>query len=65
MVRTIAHLSRDDYAEAIGSSMDAQGYDPVTAPQIADAMLDLVSDLPDGVVVEHRLDCLQTREPVH
>lgn len=64
MVRTIADLSRDDYVKAIGSSMTAQGYDSTSAPLIADSMLDLVADLPDGAVTEHRLDQLRVRELV-
>lgn len=64
MVRTIAELSKGDYAEAIGSSMAAQGYDPGLAREIADSMLELVRDLPDGTVVEHRRDYLQARQLV-
>ncbi|WP_157361733.1 DUF7715 family protein [Haloechinothrix halophila] len=64
-VVAIADLNRDDYVTAIGSSMAAQGYDPAAAPFVADAMLDLVADLPDGVVTEHRPDQLRLREPVN
>ncbi|MPY77362.1 MAG: hypothetical protein GEV04_02495 [Actinophytocola sp.] len=64
MVRTLAGLSRDDYVKAIGSSMAAQGYDSARAPVVADAMLDLVADLPDGAVTEHRQDQLRVRAPV-
>lgn len=62
MVRTLEGLSRDDYMEAIRSSLDAQGYDGGLAPEIADSLLELVCDLPDGAVVEHRLEYIQVRE---
>lgn len=62
MVRTIEGLSREDYAEAIRSSMDEQGYDSEAAAEIADALIDLVADWPDGAVVEKRLNYVQIRE---
>ncbi|MFF5986845.1 DUF7715 family protein [Prauserella flavalba] len=61
MVRTLA-LDRDDYVEAIRSSLDSQGYDTMLSPEIADALLELISDLPDGAVVEHRAEYVQVRE---
>lgn len=64
MVRTIEGLTHEDYVEALRSSMDQQGYEPGSAAQIADILIDLVSEWPDGTVVEHRLDYIQTRERI-
>lgn len=64
MVQTIEGLSRRDYVEAIRSSMDDQGYDASPAGLIADAMLEMVREWPDGAVVENRLEYIQIREPV-
>jgi hypothetical protein len=61
MVRTIEGFSREDYAEALASSMVDQGHDPSLAPQLADAMVELVAELADGVVVERRMVYVQTR----
>lgn len=64
IVQKIAGLSRLDYVEAIRSSMADQGYDPSMAEMIADGMLELVRECPEGAVVENRLDYIQIREPV-
>ena len=62
MVRTLAGFSRADYAEAVRSSLEAQGYNHHAAPRLTDYLLDVVEDLPDGVVVEKRLDDIQLRQ---
>ncbi|MBK1786938.1 DUF7715 family protein [Prauserella cavernicola] len=61
MVRTVP-LDRADYIEAIRSSLDWQGFDSVLSPEIADALLELSGELPEGAVVEHRLEYVQVRE---
>lgn len=61
MVKSIPALDRDDYVEALRSSLHDQGYDGSVAPEVADAMLDLVSDMPEGAIVENRLEYIQLR----
>lgn len=57
-------LSREEYLEAIRSSLQAQGYDPCAccSVQEGDDLMDLVADWPVGAVVERRLDELVVRE---
>ncbi|WP_019816173.1 DUF7715 family protein [Saccharomonospora saliphila] len=64
MVRTLDGISRQDYVMVLGASLVEQGYDLLDADALADSLLDLVSDLPDGAVLEHRLDYLQVRQRV-
>ena len=56
-------FGRDDYVEAIRSSMEAQGYGdcPDCAEREADELADLASGWPVGAVVERRLDVLSVR----
>jgi hypothetical protein len=56
MVRDIAGLSREDYAEAIRSSFEDQGWPQELSDEVADGMLDLVRGWPAGAVVERRID---------
>jgi hypothetical protein len=56
-------LSRADYAEAIRSSLQQQGWDPCEccAAREAEELAALVADWPVGAVVERRLDELVVR----
>ncbi|MQA16503.1 MAG: hypothetical protein GEV09_20895 [Pseudonocardiaceae bacterium] len=60
-------LSRDDYAEAIRSSLEQQGWDPCLCCYVdeAEELLALVSDWHAGTVVERRLDELVVRALPH
>lgn len=57
-------LERDEYYEAIRSSLEQQGWDPCLCCYVdeADELLALVADWPAGAVVERRLDELVVRE---
>jgi hypothetical protein len=56
-------LSPEDYAEAIRSSLDEQGWDPCPGcvRQEADELAALAAGWPTGAVVERRLDALIVR----
>ena len=64
MVRTLHGISRDDYVMVLRSSVEEQGYDIVDVEGLADSLLELVADLPEGAVLEHRLDYVQVRQGV-
>ena len=57
-------LAREEYVEAIRSSLQEQGWDPCACCSVdeADALAALVGDWPVGTVVERRLDELVVRE---
>lgn len=61
MVRDIQGFTRDDYIEAIRSSLAQQGWDPHTAEDEADELIDLISDWPTGTVAERRLNVISVR----
>lgn len=56
-------LCREEYVEAIRSSLQQQGWDPCACCSVdeADLLVELVADLPVGTVVERRLDVLSVR----
>lgn len=56
-------LTRDEYAEAIRSSLQQQGWDPCDccARQEADDLIAMVTGWPVGAVVERRIDVLSIR----
>ncbi len=56
-------LTREDYVEAIRSSLQQQGWDPCACCSVdeADDLVALVADWPVGTVVERRLDELVVR----
>jgi hypothetical protein len=57
-------LTREEYVEAIRSSLQQQGWDPCAccSEQEADDLAALAADWPVGAVVERRLDLLAVRE---
>ena len=57
-------LAREEYVEAIRSSLQQQGWDPCACCSVdeADALAALVGDWPVGTVVERRLDEVVVRE---
>jgi hypothetical protein len=61
MVRDIDDFTRDDYIEAIRSSLAQQGWDPSTAEDEADELIQILSDWPVGAVAERRLNHVQVR----
>ena len=61
MVRDIEGFTRDDYIEAIRSSLAQQGWDPSTAEDEADELIDILADWPVGAVAERRLNHVQVR----
>lgn len=61
MVRDIDGFTRDDYIEAIRSSLAQQGWDPSTAEDEADELIRILSDWPAGAVAERRLNHVQVR----
>lgn len=61
MVRDIPGFSREDYVEAIRSSLSQQGWDPGTAEEEADELMAIVSDWPVGAVAERRLYAVAVR----
>jgi hypothetical protein len=61
MVRDIEGFTRDDYIEAIRSSLAQQGWDPSTAEDEAEELMDIVSDWPAGAVAERRLNIVTVR----
>lgn len=56
-------LTREEYVEAIRSSLQQQGWDPCACCSVdeADDLVELVADWPVGTVVERRLDELVVR----
>jgi hypothetical protein len=63
MIREI-DFTRDDYVEALRSSLDQQGWDATAAQDEADSLLHLADALPVGVVVERRLCRIAVRERI-
>lgn len=61
-VSEIAGFTRDDYAEAIRSSLEQQGWPTDEATEIVDVMIDLAAGFPTGTVIEHRLDHVAARD---
>jgi hypothetical protein len=61
MVRDVEGFTRDDYIEAIRSSLAQQGWDPSTAEDEADELISILSDWPVGAVAERRLNHVQVR----
>jgi hypothetical protein len=61
MIREIEGFTRDDYIEAIRSSLYQQGWDPATAEEEADELISIVSDWPVGAVAERRLNRVVVR----
>lgn len=55
-------LSRDEYAEAIRSSLQQQGWGSRPCGHKADALAGLVADWPVGTIVERRLDAVTVRK---
>ncbi|WP_007026116.1 DUF7715 family protein [Saccharomonospora iraqiensis] len=64
VVRTLDGISRQDFVMVLDASLTEQGYGSLDAEGLADHLLDLVADLPDGTVVEHRLDYVHVRQGV-
>jgi hypothetical protein len=62
MIRDIEGFTRDDYIEAIRSSLSQQGWDPATAADEADELIGLVWDWPVGAVAERRLNRVAVRK---
>lgn len=60
-------LSREDYVEAIRSSMAMQGWGdcPDCAERDADELIEIAAGWPVGAVVERRLDVLSVRSSPH
>ena len=61
MIREIEGFTRDDYIEAIRSSLSQQGWDPATAEDEADELISLIWDWPVGAVAERRLNRVAVR----
>jgi hypothetical protein len=61
MVREVEGFTRDDYVEAIRSSLSQQGWDPSTAEDEADELIQILADWPVGAVTERRLNHVQVR----
>ena len=61
MIREIEGFTRDDYIEAIRSSLSQQGWDPATAADEADELISLAWDWPVGAVAERRLNRVAVR----
>src|ERR1700730_357128 len=61
LVREVEGFTRDDYIEAIRSSLSQQGWDPSTAEDEADELICILSDWPVGAVAERRLNHVQVR----
>ncbi|GGG00654.1 hypothetical protein GCM10007304_13230 [Rhodococcoides trifolii] len=57
-------MTRDDYVEALRASLDAGGYNPLAASDLADHMLELASDFPEHSVLERLLDYVICRAEV-
>ncbi len=54
-------LSRDEYVQAVSSSLGEQGWGAHHGAGIADELAALVADWPVGTIVERRLDTLRVR----
>jgi hypothetical protein len=61
LVRDVEGFTRDDYIEAIRSSLAQQGWDPTTAEDEADELIDILAGWPVGAVAERRLNHVQVR----
>lgn len=61
IVREIDGFSRDDYIEAIRSSLSQQGWDSGTAEEEAEELMAIVADWPVGAVAERRLYTVSVR----
>lgn len=55
------NLTRDDYVEALRSSVADQGYCPHGTAEVADLMLALAQGFPTGAVVEKDLESIRLR----
>lgn len=62
LVRDIAGFTRDDYVEAIRSSLEQQGWDPGTAAAEADELIAIMVRWPAGAVAERRVDQVMVRQ---
>lgn len=59
-------MDRAEYAEALHSSLEAQGYGSnVPCKEDAEQLADLVADWPVGTIVERRLDMVTVRAWPH
>jgi hypothetical protein len=61
MIREIDGFTREDYIEAIRSSLSQQGWDPATGQDEADELITLICDWPVGAVAERRLNRVAVR----
>lgn len=60
MVREV-DLTRDEYVDALRSSLDSQGYCSHKAEEMADLLLSMAEDLPTGAVLEKDLESISVR----
>jgi hypothetical protein len=58
----VVDLSEDDYIEALRSSLAEQGWPTSDVGELAYWLAQLVSEWPEGTVVERRLDDIQARD---
>jgi hypothetical protein len=63
MIREV-QFGRDDYVDALRSSLDEQGWDSANAAAEADGLLRLASAFPLGAVVERRLSKVALRDRI-
>jgi hypothetical protein len=63
MIREV-EFGRDDYVQALRSSLDDQGWDSAEAAAEADGLLRLASAFPLGAVVERRLSTIIVRDRI-
>jgi hypothetical protein len=61
LVRDLEGFTRDDYIEAIRSSLSQQGWDPGTAEDEADELISMAAEWPVGAVAERRLNRVVVR----
>lgn len=61
-VSDIEGFTRDDYVEAIRSSLEQQGWPTEFAADIADMLIDVASRLRTGAVIEYRNDYVIVRD---
>jgi hypothetical protein len=63
MIRDV-QLTRDEYIEALRSSLDEQGWDSAAAADEARGLLRLADALPTGAVLERRLSKVAVRDGI-
>jgi hypothetical protein len=63
LVKDLMGFSEADYAEALRSSLEQQGWPAGIAESEADNLLELATFWPSGTVVERRLDSIMVRAP--